>query len=350
MAKTGIVKHPIYLEHKTEIFHPESPQRLQAIYSMLESKDFGENLVAVEPRFATLDELLLVHDPRYIDRVLDTAEKPRVRFDPDTVTSPKTYKAAWMAAGGVMEAIRAAFAAEIRNGFALIRPPGHHALKDRAMGFCIFNNVAIGARYALKAHSLERVLIVDWDLHHGNGIQSIFYDDPQVLYFSIHRHPFFPWTGGMEEVGEGAGKGYTVNVPLEQGCSNSEYGNAFRHLLWPIARLYRPQLILVSAGFDIHHGDPLRSMTLTEAGFARMTGLLLQMASELCGGKLVLALEGGYNSEALRDSVAMVLWELLGQSMINKHEMGQVEDAQYGNIAQLIDRVKEIQRPYWKSL
>jgi len=350
MAKTGIVKHPIYLEHKTEIFHPESPQRLQSIYSMLETKDFGEKLVEVPPRFATLDELLLVHDAHYIDRVLDTAEKPRVRFDPDTVTSPKTYKAAWMAAGGVMEAIRAVFAEEIRNGFALIRPPGHHALRDRAMGFCIFNNVAIGARYALKAHHLQRVLIVDWDLHHGNGIQSIFYDDPQALYFSVHRHPFYPWTGGMEEVGEGPGRGYTVNVPLEQGCSNSEYGNAFRHLLWPIARLYRPELILVAAGFDIHHSDPLRSMNLTEAGFARMTDLLLQMASELCGERLVLALEGGYNSEALCDSVAMVLWELVGQSVINRREMEQVEDAQYGNIAQLIDRVKEIQRKYWKTL
>jgi len=350
MAKTGIVKHPIYLEHKTEIFHPESPQRLQSIYSMLETKDFGEKLVEVPPRFATLDELLLVHDAHYVDRVLDTAEKPRVRFDPDTVTSPKTYKAAWMAVGGVMEAIRAVFAGKIRNGFALIRPPGHHALRDRAMGFCIFNNVAIGARYALKAHHLQRVLIVDWDLHHGNGIQSIFYDDPQALYFSIHRHPFYPWTGGMEEVGEGPGRGYTVNVPLEQGCSNSEYGNALRHLLWPIARLYRPELILVAAGFDIHHSDPLRSMNLTEAGFARMTDLLLQMASELCGGRLVLALEGGYNSEALCDSVAMVLWELIGQSVINRREMEQVEDAQYGHIAQLIDRVKEIQREYWKTL
>jgi acetoin utilization deacetylase AcuC-like enzyme len=349
MAKTGIVKHPIYLEHKTEIFHPESPQRLQSIYSMLETKDFGGKLVEVAPRFATLDELLLVHDAHYIDRVLDTAEKPRVRFDPDTVTSPKTYKAAWMAAGGVMEAVRAVFAGEIRNGFALIRPPGHHALRDRAMGFCIFNNVAIGARYALKAYHLERVLIVDWDLHHGNGIQSIFYDDPQVLYFSIHRYPFFPWTGGMEEVGEGPGKGYTVNVPLEQGCSNSEYGNALRHLLWPIARLYRPELILVSAGFDIHHSDPLRSMNLTEAGFARMTDLLLQMASELCGGRLVLALEGGYNSEALCDSVAMVLWELTGQSMINRREMEQVEDAQYGNIARLFDQIREIQRRYWRT-
>jgi acetoin utilization deacetylase AcuC-like enzyme len=350
MAKTGTVKHEIYLEHKTELFHPENPYRLQSIYSMLESRDFGGSLETIEPRFATLEELLLVHDARYVDRVLDTAEKPRVRFDPDTVTSPKTYKAAWMAAGGVMEAIRVVLAGEMRNAFALIRPPGHHALRDRAMGFCIFNNVAIGARYALRRHSLERVLVVDWDLHHGNGIQSIFYDDPQVLYFSVHRHPYFPWTGAAEEVGEGDGEGYTVNVPLEQGSSDPDYGNIFRHILWPIARAYRPEIILVAAGFDIHHGDPLRSMSVTEAGFARMTRLLMEMAAELCQERLVLALEGGYNSEALRDSVALVLWELTGHSMINNWEMEQVEDAQCGNITQTLARVKAIQKKYWSTL
>jgi len=350
MAHTGIVRHPLYLEHKTEIFHPENPQRLQAIYSMLDSQDFGGKLVGIEPRFATLEELLLVHSPQYVDRVLDTAEKPRIRFDPDTVTSPKTYKAAWLAAGGVMEAIRAVLAEEVRNAFALIRPPGHHALRDRAMGFCIFNNVAIGARYALKFQHLERVLIVDWDLHHGNGIQSIFYDDRHVLYFSAHRQAYFPWTGEAKEVGEGEGEGYTVNVPLELGSSNSEYGNVFRHVLWPVARRFKPELILVAAGFDIHHNDPLRSMSVSEAGFARMTELLMEMAGEICKGRLVLALEGGYNSEALQDSVAMVLWELTGQSKMNKEEMRQAEDARYGNIEKTIEEVKKIQRKYWKDL
>lgn len=345
--KTGIIRHPVYLEHKTEIFHPESPYRLQSIYSMLEKRDFGGALVDIEPRYAKLEELLLVHDPRYVDRVLDSAEKTRVRFDPDTVTSPKTYKAAWMAAGGVMEAIKAVLAGEARNAFALIRPPGHHALRDRAMGFCIFNNIAVGASYALKFRGLRRVLIVDWDLHHGNGIQSIFYNNRHVLYFSVHRYPYFPWTGGAEEVGEGEGEGYNVNVPLEHGCSESDYANIFRNILSPIARRYRPEVILVAAGFDIHHGDPLRSMKVTEAGFARMTNLLMEMASELCGGRLVLALEGGYNPEALQDSVAMVLWELTGKSMINKQEMRQVEDAQYGIIAKTIGHVKKIQRKYW---
>jgi acetoin utilization deacetylase AcuC-like enzyme len=350
MAKTGIVKHPLYLEHKTGIMHPENPYRLESIYTMLESRDFGGALVGVDPRFARLAELLLVHDPGYVDRVLDSAEKPQIRFDPDTVTSPKTYKAAWMAAGGVMEAIRAVLAGEVRNAFALIRPPGHHALRDRAMGFCIFNNLAIGARYAVTYHGLKRVMIVDWDLHHGNGIQEIFYRDPHVLYASLHRHPYYPWTGGAEEVGEGEGKGFNVNVPLEMGCSDADYGNIYRHLLFPVARRFRPEIILVAAGFDIHHNDPLRSMSVTEAGFARMTQLLMEMAAELCQKRLVLALEGGYNSEALRDSVGTVLWELTGRSAINREEVLQVEDAQYENIAKTIQLIKEIQRPYWGDL
>jgi len=327
--------------------HPENPQRLQSIYYMLDHKDFGEALVNIEPRFATLEEILEVHTPRYVDRILDSADRAQVRHDPDTVTSPQSYKAALMAAGGVMEAVKAVLTKEVRNAFALVRPPGHHAQKDRAMGFCIFNNEAVGARYALKAHGLERVLIVDWDVHHGNGTQNIFYDDPQVLYFSAHRGAFYPWTGEEQEVGAGKGEGYTVNIPLQLGCSNACFGNAFRHLLWPIARQYRPELILVSAGFDIHHSDPLGSMNVTTEGFARMTALLMEMAAELCDERLILVLEGGYNPQALRDSVEMVLWELMGSSMINKEEMHQVEDAQYREIAETLERVKEVQRRYW---
>ena len=345
--KVGIVKHDFYLEHKTEIFHPESPFRLQAIYTMLESVDFGENLQYIEPRLATLDEILMVHAPRYVDQILDSAEKPRIRFDPDTVTSPKTYKVAWLAAGGVIKAINVVLNGTVSTAFALVRPPGHHALRDRAMGFCILNNLAIGARYALKAHGLKRILILDWDLHHGNGIQSIFYFDPQVLYFSLHRHPYFPWTGAPEEVGTGKGEGYNVNVPLELGSSDPDYGNLFKSLLAPIARSFKPQIILVAAGFDAHHSDPLRSMNVTEAGFARMTNLLMELAAELCQGRLVLALEGGYNTEGLRDSVGMVLWELVGKSRINRNEMEQVERAQYPNVAETIERVKKIQKSYW---
>jgi len=347
MKKTGIVRHHIYLEHKTGVLHPESPQRLQAIYSMLDNRDFGDALVLIEPRYATLEEILGVHDPRYVDRVLDSAEKARVRFDPDTLTSPKTYKAALMAAGGVMEAIKQALTKEVFNAFALVRPPGHHALRDQAMGFCIFNNEAIGAHYAMKAHGLKKVLIVDWDVHHGNGIQNIFYDNPHVLYFSVHRAPFFPWSGEVSEIGAGEGEGYTVNVPLEPGCSDADYGNIFRHLLLPIAEQFSPELVLVSAGFDIHHSDPIGSMNLTPEGFARMTALLMEMAASTCEGRLVLALEGGYNPEALRDSVEMVLRELIGTTRIDKDKMQQIEDARYQGIAEVIQKVQDVHGRHW---
>jgi acetoin utilization deacetylase AcuC-like enzyme len=348
MKKSGIVRHPIYLEHKTGVLHPESPQRLQAVYAMLDSRAFGDAVVPIEPRYATLDEILWVHDSRYVDRVLDSAEKARVRFDPDTVTSPKTYQAALMAAGGVMEAIKQVVTNEVLNAFALVRPPGHHALRDQAMGFCIFNNEAIGAHYAMRVHNVRRVLIVDWDVHHGNGIQSIFYDDPSVLYFSSHRDPFFPWSGALDEVGTGEGEGYTINVPLATGSSNEDYGNIFRHLLIPLAEQFGPELVIVSAGFDTHYEDPVGLMRVTPEGFARMTALLMEMAASLCEGRVVLALEGGYSLQGLRDSVEMVLWELSGNSKIDRDQMQQAEDAHYETMAETIERVKEVHRPYWK--
>jgi acetoin utilization deacetylase AcuC-like enzyme len=315
---------------------------------MLDSRAFGEAVVYIEPRYATLDEILWVHDARYVDRVLDSAEKARVRFDPDTVTSPKTYQAALMAAGGVMEAIEQTVTKKVHNAFALVRPPGHHALRDQAMGFCIFNNEAIGAHYAMKVHGLTRVLVVDWDVHHGNGIQDIFYDNPSVLYFSAHRAPFFPWSGGASEVGIGKGEGYTVNVPLEPGRTDADYGNIFRHLLRPIAEQFGPELLLVSAGFDTHRSDPIGLMNVTPQGFARMTALLMEMAASLCKGRLVLALEGGYDPEGLRDSVEMVLWELAGQSRIDRDHMKHSEDVDYGRMDGVIEQIKGIHHRYWK--
>ena len=347
MGVTGIIRHHIYLEHRTGISHPESPQRLQAVYAMLDAREFGEGVVRIEPRYATLEEVLRVHDPRYVDRVLASAEKTRGRFDPDTVTSPKTYQAALMAAGGVMEAINQVMRGAVRNAFALVRPPGHHALRDQAMGFCIFNNESIGACYAVEDHGVRRVLIIDWDFHHGNGVQTMFYDNPAVLYFSAHRAPVFPWSGAMAEVGVGEGEGYTVNIPLEPGSLDADYGNIFRHLLGPIARQFRPELIIVSAGFDSHHSDPLGSMRVTEQGFARMTALVMELADSLCEGRVVLSLEGGYNPQGLRDSVEMVLWELSGGSRISREEMQQRENEHYERIAETIAQVQAIQSPYW---
>ncbi len=306
-------------------------------------------MAPIRPLPIDLGLLEKVHAPAYVAKVRQIALRGGGFLDADTYLGARSYDAALLAAGGAAELVRAVVSGRASNGFALVRPPGHHATAARGMGFCLFNNIAVAARAALDELGLARVLIVDWDVHHGNGTQEIFYGSPQVFFFSTHQYPHYPGTGGWNETGAGPGSGYTANVPLPAGVGDAGFRRIFAEILEPLAERFRPELILVSAGFDIHHSDPLRSMNLTEAGFARMTDLLLQMASELCGGRLVLALEGGYNSEALCNSVAMVLWELTGQSMINRREMEQVENAQYGHIAQLIDRIKEIQRRYWRT-
>ena len=230
--KVGIVKHDIYLEHITDDFHPENPNRLVHIYAMLH--ELGqEGLVYVQPRMATHEEIALNHDASYINFVAETKGKVQRRLDPDTVTSPKSYEAACMAVGGLLQLSDALFAGEIDNGFALVRPPGHHAERGKGMGFCIFNNVAVAARYLIRKHGLKRVFIVDWDLHHGNGTQHSFYGDSDILYFSTHQYPYYPGTGSYEEIGSGEGKGYTINLPLSYGMGDADYTYAFEEIVCP---------------------------------------------------------------------------------------------------------------------
>jgi len=352
MNRTGVVQDPIFMEHVMDPGHPERPERLKVIYEMLEDEEKKNlRLINVKPRPATREELETTHSPAYIDRIASTAGKPHFRLDMDTSTSAKSFEAASLAAGGLCELIRAVCSGNLKNGFALVRPPGHHAESDRAMGFCLFNNVAIGAHYAIKNFSLERVLIVDWDVHHGNGTQNAFYSDPRVLYFSTHRYGFFyPGSGAATEVGHGKGEGFTVNVPLEGGSGDSEYGNIFERVLKPIALEYRPQIILVSAGFDIHYDDPLGGMEVTEAGFARLTQILMEIAEVTALGKLVLTLEGGYDIEGEKRSVGAVLKELSQVSPLDKKELVDKERKSDRRIAQLILRLSDIQRRYWKSL
>ena len=239
----------------------------------------------------------------------------------------------------------------LKNGFALVRPPGHHAERDRAMGFCLFNNVAIGAQYAIKKFSLDRVLIVDWDVHNGNGTQNSFYEDPRVLYISTHRYVFFyPGTGSAQELGKGKGLGFTVNVPLSTGAGDAEYGNIFEKLIKPIALEYQPQLILVSAGFDTHYDDPLGGMEVTEKGFARMTQVLMEVAEATAQGRLVITLEGGYDVSGQGRSVKAVLKELAQVSPLDKKDLLQKEIADYPRIEQFINQLKEIQKRHWKTL
>lgn len=351
MKKTGIVKDDRYLDHVMDPGHPESPKRLEVIYKMLDEKEMKNLFQLVSPRMAKKEELELIHSSNYIDLVASTSGKPYVRLDMDTSTCAKSYETALLAVGGLLELTKNVLEGKLDNGFALIRPPGHHAERDRAMGFCIFNNVAISAKYAIKNFSLERILIVDWDVHHGNGTQNSFYEDPKVLYFSTHRYGFFyPGTGGAKEIGKGMGEGFTINVPLSMGLGDSEYANIFEKILKPVALEYKPQLVLVSAGFDIHYKDPLGGMEVTEKGFARLTQILMEIADSTASGRIIVTLEGGYDIYGQRDSVKYVLKELVQDSPLEKKEMIEAENQAFHRIEPLISRIKEIQKKYWKCL
>jgi acetoin utilization deacetylase AcuC-like enzyme len=314
--KTGLVYDPIYLEHDTGD-HVENSRRLVEAISYLKETGIKEKLTCLPPRPASLEELEMIHAPAYISYVKSKAESGGGWLDPDTVMSPKSYEAALYAAGGVLVAAEAVMKGKVDNAFALVRPPGHHAVQDRAMGFCIFNNVAIAAKFALSKFKLNHVLIADFDVHHGNGTQDAFYADPQVLYFSTHQYPFYPGTGWMDETGTGAGEGTTVNIPMAAGWGDGECLRAFNEVLVPVARRFQPQLILVSAGFDTHWADHLANMKVTITGFAQMAMILKELAAELCQGRLVFTLEGGYNLRVVAHSIKAVFDVLLGNSGID---------------------------------
>ena len=279
--KTGIVMDWKYMEHDMGSFHVESPKRIEVIYRMIE-KDISFPYMTVEPRSATESEIEMVHTSSYIQTIKQTAGKDRVVLDPDTSTSAHSYEVALLAAGGLLKAAELIVKDEIQNGFAIVRPPGHHAEASRAMGFCLFNNVAIGAEYLLQKHGLKRILIVDWDLHHGNGTHNSFYDRNDVLYFSTHQYPHYPGTGRWDEVGRGAGEGFTVNVPLSFGVADEGFLHILKEILSPVAEQYKPEFILVSAGFDIYKDDPLGGMLVSGPGFGAMTSVLMDLAHRHC--------------------------------------------------------------------
>lgn len=321
---TALIYDPLFLEHITPAEHPEQPERLRRALEILQGLNWmeREGLVHLAPRAANIGELALIHTTAYIQRVQHAAERAQRLeaengrksrfFATDTYVSAKSYDAALYAAGAPLMAIDAMLGGEIENAYCLVRPPGHHALADSAMGFCLFNNVAIAARYAIEKHGLERVMIIDYDVHHGNGTQDAFYEDPRVLYFSTHQAPFYPGTGLSSELGAGPGLGTTINVPLPATTDFGVYEAVFRQVMAPAADRFDPQLILVSAGFDAHWGDPLGSMYLSTAAFARLNSIIIELAKTLCHGRLVLVQEGGYNIEAMGGCVATCLNLLLG--------------------------------------
>jgi acetoin utilization deacetylase AcuC-like enzyme/formylglycine-generating enzyme required for sulfatase activity len=301
---TGFIYDDIYLEHKTTPGHPERPERLVEIIKRLKADGLYAQLLELRPAPASLDWIQAVHSPEYIDRARKSCESGAGYLDSaDVPISRRSYDAAVMAAGGVLTAVDAVMKKEVTNAFCAVRPPGHHAMENRAMGFCIFNNVAIGTKYVQKKYGLSNVLIVDWDVHHGNGTQAAFYDDPTVLYFSVHQYPFYPGTGSEAEKGEGKGLNYTINVPLPAGSGDDVYVKAFEEKLRPAALAFGPDFVFISAGFDAHENDLLGGMKVTADGFAELTRIVKAIAQRCCNGRLVSVLEGGYHLGGLAASV-----------------------------------------------
>jgi acetoin utilization deacetylase AcuC-like enzyme len=338
MRTTGLVADERFRLHDPGAHHPERPERL-AVLDELFAEPSWRDLPRIAARKATEDEIERIHSTDHLVAVAASAGRPHTQYDADTGASAGSFDAACLAAGAAIELADAVCDGGIDNGFAALRPPGHHAERERPMGFCFFNNVAIVARHLQRARGRERVLILDWDVHHGNGTQHSFWADPSVMYVSLHQFPFYPGTGSVEEIGTGSGCGFTVNLPMRAGWGPSEYGAAFRDVVLPVARRFDPEFVLVSAGFDAHRDDPLAMMTLDAAAFGTMTDAMVALADECCGGDLVLLLEGGYDLAALRESVGTVLGHL--------HEPQSVVEAG-GELSAWGQATREALSTYWK--
>jgi acetoin utilization deacetylase AcuC-like enzyme len=307
--RLAVVDDPRFRDHRGPEGHPERPERLEAVSRAIRER--AARLQTFAPRPAQDEEILRVHTEDHLDRLIEAARHAPLQLDPDTYVCPESLDVARLAAGTSIDLAGRVAGGEIQAGLVAVRPPGHHAEAGRAMGFCLLNHVAIAARALQRNAGVERVLIVDWDVHHGNGTQHAFEDDPSVLYFSTHQFPYYPGTGAVGEVGRAAGTGATVNVPLPAGCGDPEYLGVMERILVPVARRFRPEFILVSCGFDAHRDDPLAAMQVTGAGFAAMGHIVRALADDLCAGRLLLVLEGGYALSGLYEGTGAALDALL---------------------------------------
>lgn len=316
MKKVAYVYHPDYLLHVPPFEHPESPERLVAINEHLASVGLADTLVAAAPDYPDNGEIVRVHDPAYLRRLEMACRRGDLTLDAeDTYITKHSYDIALLSAAGAMAGADAVIAGKADRAFCAVRPPGHHATRTEGMGFCLLNNAAITARYLQARHGVSRVLIVDWDVHHGNGTQSIFFEDPSVFFFSIHENPSFlyPGTGRRWETGKGAGEGTTLNAPMAPNSGDDEYRLAFEQMLAPAMERFRPEFVLVSAGFDAHREDPLADIQLTDEGFRFMTRFVADLADAYCGGRIVSILEGGYERESLTRCTEIHIRELLAE-------------------------------------
>jgi acetoin utilization deacetylase AcuC-like enzyme len=341
--KLAIAYDEAFLDHVERGGHPERPERLIALRRAIEEAGIWEAAQHPVPREATVDELAGVHEKRYVESTLSRMEGRYGNLDPDTYFSPGTKEAALKAAGAAIDLARLVWTGGADVGLALVRPPGHHAEANRAAGFCIFNNIAV-ATAALRRDGVERILIFDWDVHHGNGTQHEFESDPGVLFVSVHAWPHYPGSGQSHEVGRGDGKGYTVNVPYPHGATDVDYAEVVDRVLRPLAELYRPQMVAVSAGFDAHRNDMLGGMRLTEAGYGYMARAIREIAASHCGGKILLCLEGGYDLQALSMSMVEVLRVLDGKDA--ERPAGPPGKRQQA----VLDETLENLRPFWQGL
>jgi acetoin utilization deacetylase AcuC-like enzyme len=313
MSDTGLVYHPDYLKHDTGKLHPENASRLSFLMDHLEKKKMLSEVKKIEPINPPLEWVRKIHPAEYIQLIEEFSKHAPAYLDADTVISSETYRVALLAVGGVLAGVDEVMQGKVKNVFCAIRPPGHHAEPNRGMGFCIFNNVALGARYVQEKYGLKKVLIVDWDAHHGNGTQKAFYSDPTVYYFSIHQFPFYPGTGEEREKGEGEGLGYTLNIPMFAGSGDLEYIEVFETIFYPAALRFAPEFVFISAGFDGHMDDPLTNLQLSPNGFSKITQVVKELAEKTCEGRIVSVLEGGYNLKALACSVEAHLEVLMGK-------------------------------------
>jgi acetoin utilization deacetylase AcuC-like enzyme len=330
-----------FSEHQTPPGHPERPERAEVMDAVAAAwRDRGTEIVA--PRAATMEQLARVHDRDYLRRIADTALKSQ-QLDPDTYTSPESHEIALLAAGAAVDAVERVMGASHHSAVAMVRPPGHHAERDRAMGFCLFNNVAVAAAHA-RAHGAAKVAIVDYDVHHGNGTQHMFETDPHVLYISTHQFPYYPGTGAVDEVGREAGRGFTVNVPLEVGAVDEDYQAAFARIVVPVLKQFEPDLILVSAGFDAHERDPLGGMRLSTAAFTAMTLDLRRVAEECCRGRIVSLTEGGYDLQALAASLDAVIGAHAGESAPARWPESGIASSR-GD--ESVAHVRHVMSPFW---
>jgi len=311
MAQTAVFYDDICTYHQMGFLHPESPKRLEAVREVLDGDGVGRELARLKRRDATPEELAYVHDENYIRRIQGTEGQELVALDPDTSANSWTWEASLASAGGFISCCDEVWSGNFANAYAFVRPPGHHAERGRAMGFCFFNNVAIGAEWLIRNKGVERIAIVDFDVHHGNGTQHHFYARGDVLFASVHRSPFYPGSGTEGERGEGEGRGANLNVPLDAGADDDDYRRAMGDVILPAVEEFRPQIVLVSSGYDSHVRDPLGGMSMTTEGYRAIMRQIIDVANEVCGGKVAVTLEGGYDLKAMRDCSEVQLEEMV---------------------------------------